>query len=214
MVHGIVRASARIALCAAAAAIASAPAPALAQGSAPFLGQLMYEPYNFVPTGWAFCNGQILPISTNTALFSLLGTFYGGDGKSTFALPDMQGRVPVMQGQGPGLSGDVIGESGGSETVTLITSNLPAHSHSMSLNAGTVSASSAAANSAVPTGHALANTGHNPAYASTAPDVNLANVTLNGSTGATGGSVPFGIHTPYLVVTCAIALQGVFPARN
>jgi len=210
MVHAIVRASARIALCAAAAATA----PAQAQGSNPYLGQLMFEPYTFVPKGWAFCDGQIMSISQNTALFSLLGTFYGGDGRSTFALPDMQGRVPVMQGQGPGLSLYNQGQSGGAETVTLTTANLPAHSHSMSLNAGTVSASSATANSAVPTGHALANTGHNPAYASTAPDVNLATVTLNGSTGAVGGGLPVGIRSPYLVVNCAIALQGVFPPRQ
>jgi len=210
MVHAIVRASACIGLCAAAAAVA----PAQAQGSNPFLGQLMYEPYGFVPKGWAFCDGQIMSISQNTALFSLLGTFYGGNGTSTFALPDMQGRVPVMQGQGPGLSDYVLGQSGGSETVTLTSSNLPAHSHTMSLSAGTVSASSATANSAVPTGHALANTGHNPAYASTAPDVSLATVTLNGSTGASGGGQPLAIRTPYLVVSCAIALQGVFPPRQ
>jgi microcystin-dependent protein len=212
MIQGIVRVSGGIALCAVAAAMA--PLPARAQGSTPFVGQLMYEPFNFAPKGWAFCDGQVLAISTNTALFSLLGTFYGGDGKANFALPDMRGRVPLMQGQGAGLSNYALGQSGGTETVTLLTSNLPAHSHSMSLNSGTVSASSAVANSAVPTGHALANTGHNPAYASTAPDVNLASVTLTGSTGLTGGSTPFAVRTPYLVVSCAIALQGVFPPRN
>ncbi len=211
MFHGIGKLLARVSAWALVAAAAVAPAQAQNQ----FIGQLMYDPYNFPPFGWASCDGQIMPISQNTALFSLLGTNYGGNGQSNFALPDMRGRVPLSQGQSSASHLTYfVGQSSGSETVTLTSSNLPAHSHTLTLNAGTVSASSANANSAVPTGHALANTGHNPAYSATAPDVKLGTVTLTGNTGVAGGSQPFNIRSPYLVVSCAIALQGVFPARN
>src|SRR5881296_618990 len=97
----------------------------------PFVGEIRVVGFNFAPTGWAQCNGQLLPISQNTALFSLLGTFYGGDGKSTFALPNLEGSVPIQSGQGPGLSDYVVGQSGGSETVSLIVSETPLHSHSL-----------------------------------------------------------------------------------
>src|SRR5437867_4871351 len=97
--------------------------------STPFLGMIILVPYNFAPKGWAFCNGQILPISQNTALFSLLGTTYGGNGQSTFALPNVQGNAPMHPGQGPGLSLHDLGEQGGSQTVTLLQSEVPAHSH-------------------------------------------------------------------------------------
>lgn len=188
-------------------------APVQAQDQ--FVGQLMYNPYNFAPLDWAECDGQILAISTNTALFSLLGTFYGGNGTSNFALPDMRGRVPISQGNGAGLSPYTQGEAAGTETTTLLSSNLPAHAHTLTgITAGTVSASSANGNSAVPAGHALANSGHNPAYNATAPDVSLANMTLTGSTGLTGQGQPFAIRSPYLVVNCVIALQGIFPPRN
>jgi len=95
----------------------------------PFVAEIRIFPFNFAPTGWAFCDGQLMPLSQNTALFSLLGTTYGGDGKSTFALPNLKGRAPMHPGQGPGLSAHTFGESGGSETVTLSESELPAHSH-------------------------------------------------------------------------------------
>src|SRR6202521_5068246 len=97
----------------------------------PFVAEIRIFPFNFAPRGWAFCDGQLLPISQNTALFSLLGTTYGGDGKSTFALPDLQGSVPMHQGQGPGLSLHDLGESGGSDTVTLLLTEMPGHSHTM-----------------------------------------------------------------------------------
>src|SRR5215475_12772664 len=97
----------------------------------PFLAEIRIFPFNFPPKGWAFCDGQILPLSQNTALFSLLGVTYGGDGKSTFALPDLQGRSPMQPGQGPGLSLHDLGETGGSETVTLLESEIPSHSHSL-----------------------------------------------------------------------------------
>src|SRR5689334_14661638 len=115
----------------------------------PFVAEIRIFPFNFAPTGWAFCNGQLLPISQNTALFSLLGTTYGGDGKSTFALPDLQGSAPMHPGQGPGLSLHDLGETGGSETVTLLESEIPAHNH-------TFSASSQPGEDATPSGEALA----------------------------------------------------------
>src|SRR5215216_1772543 len=97
----------------------------------PFVAEIRIFPFNFAPKGWAWCDGQLLPLSQNTALFSLLGTTYGGDGKSTFALPDLQGRAPMHPGQGPGLSLHDLGETGGSETVTLLESEIPAHSHGL-----------------------------------------------------------------------------------
>src|SRR6185295_1536532 len=97
--------------------------------SNPFVAEIRIFGFNFAPKGWAFCDGQLLPISQNTALFSLVGTFYGGDGKSTFALPDLQGCAPMHQGQGPGLSQRFLGESGGEENVTLLQSEMPAHTH-------------------------------------------------------------------------------------
>src|SRR5687768_10059937 len=114
-----------------------------------FLAEIRIFPFNFPPTGWAFCDGQLMPISQNTALFALLGTVYGGDGKSTFALPDMQGNVPMMWGQGSGLSQHFLGETSGSEFVTLLQSEMPAHNHS-------VQATTAVANSNQPTAAALA----------------------------------------------------------
>jgi microcystin-dependent protein len=209
MVHGFGRAAARISLL----AVAAAMMPAQAQDA--FLGELMYNPYNFEPTGYAYCNGQLVAISTNTALFSLLGTFYGGNGTSNFQLPDMRGRVPIHQGQGLGLSSYVIGQTGGTETVTLLQGNIPQHAHSLSgITAGAVSASSANANSAVPASHVLANTGHNPAYSAAAPDVSLASMTLTGTSATVGGGLPFSVRSPYLAVSCVIATQGIFPPRN
>src|ERR1700704_1029164 len=101
----------------------------------PFVAEIRIYPFNFAPKGWAFCDGQILPLSQNTALFSLLGTTYGGDGKSTFALPDMQGNVPMHPGQGPGLSLHDLGEIGGSETAALLETEMPAHTHTLLANA-------------------------------------------------------------------------------
>ena len=208
-VKGLVKTSA----CAALALSAFAIQPVSAQQ--PFLGELMYGGFNFAPQGWTPCNGQILLISQYSALFSLLGTNYGGNGTSNFALPDMQGRVPVGQGQGPGLSPYYVGQIGGSPNETVLISNMPSHTHSVSISGATISASSATASSAVPAGHALANTGRNLAYNSTAPDVTLGTaITVTGVTGATGSNVPISTVPPYLTVSCNIAMQGVFPPRN
>jgi microcystin-dependent protein len=175
-----------------------------------FLAEVRIFPFNFAPTGWAFCDGQLLPLSQNTALFALLGTYYGGDGKSTFALPNMQGSAMMQSGQGQGLSERFQGEVGGSSSVTLLTSEIPAHTH-------TLNASSANATVADPTGNLLAKhryttgptSGLGAAYSPNAPDVSMGFNAL----GVAGGSFPHNNMQPYLVLNFCIALQGVFPQR-
>jgi microcystin-dependent protein len=174
--------------------------------ASPFVAEIRIFPFYFAPKGWAFCNGQIMPISQNTALFSLLGTTYGGDGKSTFALPDLQGRVVMQPGQGPGLSLHDLGESGGSEYVTLLESEIPSHVHS-AMSAG---ATPAELNSPSPA-TALATSRGGKAYgAATASPGNMAPETI----AAAGGSLPHNNMMPYLVLNYCIALQGVFPPRG
>src|SRR5689334_21960220 len=139
----------------------------------PFVAEIRIFPFNFAPKGWAFCDGQILPLSQNTALFSLLGTTYGGDGKSTFALPNMQGSAPMHPGQGPGLSLHDLGETGGSDTVSLLESEIPSHSHTVMSVPGNF-----AANSNVPAGNAFAKSTQGSAYVPAANLVTLADQTI------------------------------------
>ncbi|MBZ5620036.1 MAG: tail fiber protein [Acidobacteriia bacterium] len=175
----------------------------------PFVAEIRIFPFNFAPKGWAFCNGQILPISQNTALFSLLGTTYGGDGKSNFALPNLQGSSPMHPGQGPGLSPHYLGESGGSDTVTLLVSEMPAHPHAIScVDGGRVSGQVG-----TPVGAMLAITSGTPAnaYNSGGPQ----NQTMNGNMVApAGGNQPHNNLMPYLTLNFCIAMQGVFPPRS
>lgn len=162
----------------------------------PYLAEIRMVSFNFPPKGWAFCNGQILPINQNQALFSLLGTTYGGDGITTFALPNLQGRSPVHMGDGI-----EIGEAGGEQTHTLVTSEMPSHSHPAVGNSGAASSTSPAAHIWA---HASAN-----AYASSANSVmNAAAIAAN------GGGQPHENMSPFLVVNFVIALQGIFPSRN
>ena len=170
----------------------------------PFLGQIIMFAGNFAPVGWAFCDGQLLPISQNTALFSLLGTTYGGTGITTFALPDLRGRVPLHVGQGPGLSSYVLGQVGGAENATLQVTNLPSHTHS-------VNCSSSGGNQASPGGNFLAveSTGTSANYSSGPPDSAMNAQAL----GPVGGNQPFSIQQPYGCVTFVIALQGIYPSR-
>jgi microcystin-dependent protein len=172
----------------------------------PFVAEIRIFAGNFAPKGWAFCDGQLLPISQNTALFSLLGTTYGGDGKSTFALPNLQGRAPLQQGQGPGLSLRDLGEIGGAQTVTLITTEIPAHSHSIQ---------AASAGGVADPGNQVwgsAVRGRPPVYAASNPP---SNVTMSPQALAiTGSSFPHNNMPPYLGLTFIIALQGVFPPRG
>ena len=173
--------------------------------SDPFVAEIRIFAGNFAPTGWAMCNGQLIPISQNTALFSLLGTMYGGDGKSTFALPDLEGRAPMFWGQGPGLSLRDQGEQGGSPTVTLLQSEIPAHTHSL---LGTTSLASGRD----PTGNPLARSRNGMAYQS---NVNTGVVQMAPETvGIAGASTPHNNMQPYLGLTFIIALQGIFPPRN
>ena len=171
----------------------------------PFVAEIRMVPFNFAPKGWAFCDGQILPISQNTALFSLLGTMYGGDGKSTFALPDFQGRVPLHHGQSTtGMLYDQ-GETAGEEYVTLIQSEIPAHTHQLMAEGASSLVSPANASWGTMAGRTPP-----PRYSNAA-----ANVTMNPQAlGVVGGSQPHNNMQPYLVVNFIIALQGVFPPRG
>lgn len=171
----------------------------------PFLAEIRIYPFNFAPKGWAFCDGQLLPISQSTALFSLLGTTYGGDGKSTFQLPNMQGNAPMAPGQGPGLTLHDLGENGGSETVTLLLSEIPQHSH-------TVESAPAnfPGNSDVPTGNAFAKAAQGAPYVAAANLTGMAPQTI----GIIGGSLPHNNMQPYLTLSFCIALQGVYPPRT
>jgi microcystin-dependent protein len=170
----------------------------------PFVAEIRIFPFNFAPKGWAWCNGQLMPLSQNTALFSLLGTTYGGDGKSTFALPDLEGRAPMHPDQGPGLSLHDLGETGGSETVTLLQSEIPAHTHQLrcetqdAADVGLVNANATFAQA----------TGGQPYQ--NASNGQLAPQALN----PTGGSLPHNNLMPYLTFYFNIALQGVFPPRS
>jgi microcystin-dependent protein len=170
--------------------------------SEPFIGEIRIFPFNFAPVGWAFAAGQILPISQNTALFSLLGTTYGGNGTTNFALPDLRGRVPINMGTGSGLSPYSLGEVVGVERTTLTVSQLPSHGHS-------VQASDAAATTGRPVGAVLARTGTNTYAAGS--DGSTMNASMIGNT---GGSQPVNIVQPLLALNFCIALQGIFPTRS
>jgi microcystin-dependent protein len=173
--------------------------------SDPFVAEIRIFAGNFAPRGWALCNGQLLPISQNTALFSLLGTTYGGDGKSTFALPNLQGSAPIAPGQGPGLSLRDLGESGGEETVTLLNSEMPAHTHA--LQASSIGADD---NDPSPNNVLTVALGGAMYNSVTTPTVQM---NLNALPPA-GGSLPHNNMQPYLALTFIIALQGIFPARS
>jgi microcystin-dependent protein len=172
----------------------------------PFVAEIRIFPFNFAPKGWAWCNGQLLPLSQNTALFSLLGTTYGGDGKSTFALPDLEGRAPMHPGQGPGLSLHDLGETGGSETVTLLASEMPAHTHALRANA------TIGDNNAPGSGVSLARSNNASAY-QTNTSQNLA-MMASQTISPAGGDQPHNNMQPYLTFYFNIALQGVFPPRG
>jgi len=170
----------------------------------PFVAEIRIFPFNFAPKGWAWCDGQILPLSQNTALFSLLGTTYGGDGKSNFALPNLQGRSPMHPGQGPGLSLHDLGEEGGVETVSLLESEIPSHSHGLRadvLDIADTNAVSSNASFAISSGGTL--------YQATS------NATASGNAiSPAGGDQPHNNMQPYLTFYFNIALQGVYPPRT
>ncbi len=171
----------------------------------PFIGQIIQAGFNFAPRGYATCDGQLLSIAQNTALFSLLGTTFGGDGRVTFGLPDLRGRVPIHQGQGPGLTNRTMGEASGSETVTLISSQMPMHNHLFA-------ATNVSGALPTPNGNFLGATSDS--------NVVFYRPTSDGSTlnpqsiGLAGGNQPHNNMQPYLVINFCIALQGIFPSRN
>lgn len=180
--------------------------------SEPFLGEIRAFGFNFAPRSWAFCNGQLLPIAQNTALFSLLGTIYGGDGRTTFGLPDLRGRSMVQYGEGPGLSNLSQGQNGGTEEITLTTANLPPHSHSAELHA-----ENEIADSPGPKGKFLAKPNGVNIYKDATSLFNDDNkIMAPGSVviGNTGGGQAVYSRSPYLAVNLCIALQGVFPSRS
>jgi len=173
--------------------------------SNPYIGEIRAFGFNFPPRGWATCSGQLLPISQNTALFSLLGTTYGGDGRTTFALPDLRGRVAINQGQGPGLSNYTIGEMSGEESHTLTINETPAHTHLLG-------ATNAGGNQQTPQNTFIATdaAGNTAGFAS-----GPANVTMNpASLSPSGGNQPHNNLPPYLTVNYCIALSGIYPSRN
>ncbi|QPF84679.1 phage tail protein [Bradyrhizobium genosp. L] len=171
----------------------------------PFVAEIRIFPFNFSPKGWAFCDGQILPLSQNTALFSLLGTTYGGDGKTNFALPNMQGNAPMHPGQGPGLSLHDLGETGGSDTVNLLESEIPSHSHAVQSVPGNLQATLD-----VPTNNSFARAAQGNAYIGPPTQVPLAPQTI----APAGGGQPHNNLMPYLTLNFCIALQGVYPPRT
>ena len=169
----------------------------------PFIGQIQAFGFNFPPRGWAFCNGQLLSIAQNTALFSLLGTTYGGDGRVTFGLPDLRGRSLVGYGNGPGLSSIQQGEMWGQEMVTLLPNNLPAHNHPVTVAVNTAN------------GEESASTSYLASHASAFSENPTGGTVLKGVTSApAGGGQPFSNRNPYLGVYVSIALWGIFPSRS
>lgn len=174
----------------------------------PFIGQIQPVGFGFAPRGWAFCQGQLLAISSNEALFSLLGTTYGGDGRTTFGLPDLRGRSMIGVGSGPGLAGQAWGQKGGQENVTLLTAHLPSHNHTATVRLG-----AGVANSAAGTGQQLAsNAVADTIFNSGDPSAMMASGNVNVSN--TGSSQSFNIREPYLAIYICIALVGIFPSRS
>lgn len=170
----------------------------------PFIGEIILFAGNFAPRGWAFCDGQLLPITQYNALFSILGTTYGGDGRTTFALPDLRGRTPIHAGKGPGLSERRLGSKGGQETVTLTANQIPAHNHSINVDANI-------GNTNVPINNILANTGaFDNEYSVGTPNAQLSTHAV----GNTGGGQAHNNMQPFTTINYIIALQGVFPSRS
>ena len=186
----------------------------------PFLSEIRLFAFNFPPKGWALCQGQILPISQNTALFSLIGTFYGGNGTSNFALPDLRGRAAISMGQGAGLQNYSIGESGGVEAVALTTAQMPSHTHTADATQVTAALPcvNAAANQSGPTGNvpAIEASGVTATYSSAAADSSIgpAGIAATITASVAGGGTAHSNMQPFITLNYCIALQGIFPSRN
>jgi microcystin-dependent protein len=192
-------------------------APAMAQGADPFMGQMMLVPYTFCPRGWLPANGQLLSIAQNTALFSLLGTTYGGDGQTTFALPNAQSRTIIGQGTGPGLSTYALGQVAGTENVTLLSTQMPIHTHIATGTSLIKVAGGQTADTPNPIRNSFVATGTNNTYYTGDPTANFMdaqNVQTTVTNATAGGSQPFSILQPYLALQWCISNQGIFPSRN
>lgn len=181
----------------------------------PFIGEIKIFGFNFAPRGYMTCQGQILSIAQNTALFSLLGTTYGGNGQTTFGLPDLQGRMPIGQGQGPGLPSYTMGQEAGLNTVTILTSNMPAHIHTLSTVKANIAVNTTVADSNTPESAYLAANNTTALY-SEGPQAGkfLAPASISGNTDITGSGLPIDITNPYLTINYSIAIEGIFPSRN
>ena len=182
--------------------------------SQPFVAEIRMFCGNFPPRNWAFCNGQLLPIAQNTALFSLLGTTYGGNGQTNFALPDLRGRSPMNQGQGPGLSPKDLGEVAGVENVTLITNTMPSHTHPLVQNTISFPSNSNAGNADSPAGNIFAGNASQEDYTAPPGNGTLAPMTMGGNLAPTGQGQPFSDMQPFLGVSFILCMFGVFPSRN
>lgn len=181
--------------------------------SDPYIGNISVFAGNFAPLSWALCNGALMSIAEYTALYSVIGTIYGGDGQSTFALPDLRGRVAIHQGQGPGLSPYYIGQAGGSESVTLNAVSLAPHTHAGAL-AGAIGASTATTGNVGDPTNAFPGTIQNINSYETTGDTTLNPTFVNGQTPMSGGSQPIPMLSPYLGMNYVIAIEGIFPSRN
>ena len=180
----------------------------------PFIGEIKIFGFNFAPVGHMFCNGQILSIASYNALFALIGTTYGGNGVSTFALPDLRGRMPISQGQGAGLPDFSMGEMGGSTSATLVTANLPAHIHgAQGLNIK-IPVSTIGGDTDSPRGAFLANNGSEVFSSEASAGAYYGPLISSGQTSPTGSNIPVQIANPYLVLNYSIAVEGIFPSRN
>ncbi|MCG2612571.1 tail fiber protein [Flavobacterium sp. SM15] len=180
----------------------------------PFIGEVKILGFNFAPVGYMTCSGQTLSIASNTALFSLIGTIYGGNGQTTFNLPNLQGRMPIGQGQGPGLPNYTIGAVGGNVQNTLTTQNMPAHVHPANGITVNMPVATGGGDASSPQGAYLANTGTEVYSSGSTSGANYGPLTVSGTTGIAGGSTPFSIVNPYLVINYSIATEGIFPSRN
>ena len=180
----------------------------------PFIGEVKMFGFYFAPRGYATCQGQLMSIAQNTALFSLLGTYYGGDGQTTFGLPDLQGRVPIGQGQGPGLPAYQMGEKAGATSATLTTAQMPAHVHPAQGITVNIPVSTGGADSSSPAGAYLADNGTDGYSSVSTSGASYGAVQLSGNTAITGSGFPFSIMNPYLVMNYSIATEGIFPSRS
>lgn len=204
----------------AACLLSASYSPLVHSSSQPLLGEIMWVGYNFCPRGWAEASGQILPISSNTALFSLYGTTYGGDGRTTFALPDLRGRVAIHEGNGPGLDSYRLGSRGGNQSVSLTTSQLPSHTHGVSAVQANTVANQLAGDQSAPEnrvhadGQRAAVYSDTPALGTDLVDMHSSSVKLSGNTDATGTNTDVDIRQPYLTLRACVAIVGIFPSRS